>query len=217
MTVPPRPVQTLTRWPFERLAGVCALVVGAGALAYAVVFATIVLSDAPPTWLVGLWFFLLMFGGLLTVPVLVALYQRVRETDPGVALWALLLGLAGAVGAAVHGAYDLANVIRPVEGAPPGELPNPIDPRGLLTFGFMALAIFLVSWLIVRGGRLSRGLGTLGYLSAALLLVIYLGRLIAFDPKNPVLLVAALLAGLVVNPAWWIWLGTSFLRSTPRP
>ncbi|HEV8683655.1 MAG TPA: hypothetical protein VGS09_12930 [Actinomycetota bacterium] len=202
---------------FERWAGWAAVAVGVGALAYAVVFAVIVLSDEPPTWVVGLWFFLLMLGGLLTVPALVALYQRLRATDPGIAMWGLLLGLVGAVGAAVHGAYDLANVIRPVEGAPPGDLPNPIDPRGFLTFGFMALALFLVSWLIVRGGQLPRGLGSLGYLSAALLVVIYLGRLIAFDPKNPILLVAALLAGLVVNPAWWIWLGTSLLRSTPRP
>jgi hypothetical protein len=202
-------------WPFERFAGACAIVVGIGALVYASVFALIV-SGEPPTWIVGLWFFLLMMGGLLSVPVMVALYHRLRATDAGFAMLALLLGVTGAVGSAVHGAYDLANVIRPVQGAPPSELPNPIDPRGLLTFGFVALALIVVSWLIIRGGRLPRGLGTLGYLSGGLLLVIYLGRLIAFDPRNPILLVAALLAGLVVNPVWWIWLGRSLLRST-RP
>jgi hypothetical protein len=201
---------------FDRFAGACALVVGVGALAYAGVFAVIVAAE-PPTWVAGLWFFLLMVGGLVSVPVMVALYHRLRPTDAGFAMLAMLLGLTGAVGSAVHGAYDLANVIRPVLGAPPSELPNPIDPRGLLTFGFVALALIIVSWLIIQGGRLPRGLGTLGYLSGALLLVIYLGRLIAFDPRNPILLVSALLAGLVVNPAWWIWLGRSLLRSTPRP
>jgi hypothetical protein len=211
-----RPEEVQMKWPFERFAGACAVVVGIGALAYAIVFAIIVAAE-PPTWVVGLWFFLLMVGGLLSIPVMVALYQRLRQTDAGFAMLALLLGLAGAVGSAVHGGYDLANVIRPVQGAPPSELPNPIDPRGLLTFGFLALALLVVSWLIVHGGRLPRGLGSLGYVSAVLLLVIFLGRLIAFDPTNPILLVAALLAGLVVNPTWWIWLGTSLLRSSARP
>lgn len=200
---------------FERLAGWCALVVGVGALAYAIVFAVIVLGE-PPTWVVGLWFFLLLVGGLLTIPVLVALYQRLRGTDGGFAMLGLLLGLAGAVGAAVHGGYDLGNVIRPVAGAPPTELPNAVDPRGLLTFGFMALSLFVVSFLIVRGGTLPAGLGNLGYLSGALLVVIYLGRLIAFDPRTPLLLVAALLSGLVVNPAWWLWLGRTLLGPRSR-
>lgn len=201
---------------FERFAGICALVVGIGALAYAIVFAVIVAAEEP-TWLVGLWFFLLFAGGLLSVPVLVALYQRLRLTDAGFAMLALLLGLTGAVGAAVHGGYELANVVRPPTTTPPADLPNAIDPRGLLTFGFLALALLVASWLIVRGGALPRGLGYLGYLSGIFLVVIYLGRLIAFDPSNPVLLVTALLSGLVVSPAWWIWLGRSLLSSSPRP
>jgi hypothetical protein len=123
--------------------------------------------------------------------------------------------LTGAAGSAVHGGFDLANAVRPPSSPLPAEVPNAIDPRGLLTFGFTALALLVVSSLILRGGQLPRGLGWLGLLSAVLLLVIYLGRLIAFDPTNPILLVAALLSGLVVNPAWWIWLGTSLLRTTP--
>jgi hypothetical protein len=200
---------------FERLAGWCALFVGVGALAYAIVFAVIVLGD-PPTWVVGLWYFLLLAGGLLTIPVMVALYQRLRGTDTSFALLALLLGLAGAVGAAVHGGYDLANVIRPATEAPRAELPNAVDPRGLLTFGFLALALFVVSFLILRGGSLPTSLGYLGYLSGGLLVVIYLGRLIAFNPRNPLLLVTALLSGLVVNPLWWLWLGRTLLATRSR-
>ena len=204
------------RWPFERFAGACSIVVGVGALAYAIVFAVIVTAE-PPSWVVGLWFFLLMGGGLLSVPVMVALYHRLRVVDAGFAMLALLLGLTGAAGSAIHGGFDLANIVRPPASPLPAGVPNAVDPRGLLTFGFLALTLIVVSWLILRGGQLPRGLGPLGFLSAALLLVIYLGRLIAFDPTTPVLLVAALLAGLVVNPAWWIWLGTALLRSTPRP
>jgi hypothetical protein len=42
---------------------------------------------------------------------------------------------------------------------------------------------------------------------------IYLGRLIVLDPKSPVLLVAALLAGFIVDPAFYVWLGIELRRS----
>jgi hypothetical protein len=47
-----------------------------------------------------------------------------------------------------------------------------------------------------------------------LLVVIYLGRLIALDPKNPALLLPALVEGFVVNPAWFAWVGRSFARES---
>jgi hypothetical protein len=187
---------------FERFAGVCAVLAGFSGFLYAVAF--VVLQD---DLLSGLF---LMLGGLLTTAALVAVYERLRETDPSFALLALLLGIAGALGSAVHGGYDLANVINPPASIP--EIPNPVDPRGLLTFGVAGAALFLVSWLIGRGGRFPRGLGYLGYLSAILLLALYLGRLIVFDPTNPVILVPALLNGFLVNPIFYLWLGLTLLR-----
>jgi hypothetical protein len=49
--------------------------------------------------------------------------------------------------------------------------------------------------------------------AGGLLILIYLGRLIIFDPSNPVLLTAAVLGGLVVNPAWYVWLGIALRRA----
>src|SRR5215210_2061958 len=107
-----------------------------------------------------------MLGGLLSTAVLAAVYGRLRETDAAFALWGFLLGIAGALGSAVHGGYDLANSINP----PPSisDLPNPVDPRGLLTFGVAGAALFIVAWLILRGGQFSKALGYLAYLSAVL-------------------------------------------------
>jgi hypothetical protein len=187
---------------FERFAGVCAALAGVSGFLYAVAF--VVLQDDS---LSGLF---LMVSGLLTTAALVAVYERLRETDPSFALLALLLGIAGALGSAVHGGYDLANTINPPPSIP--EIPNPVDPRGLLTFGVAGAALFLVSWLIGRGGRFPGGLGYLGYLSAILLLALYLGRLIVFDPTNPVILVPALLNGFLVNPIFYLWLGLTLLR-----
>jgi formate hydrogenlyase subunit 3/multisubunit Na+/H+ antiporter MnhD subunit len=50
----------------------------------------------------------LLLGGLLSSSVLVALFGRLRGAEPGFALWGLVLGLAGALGAVIHGGYDLA-------------------------------------------------------------------------------------------------------------
>jgi hypothetical protein len=192
---------------FERFAGVCAILAGVSGFLYAVAF--VVLQSA---LLSGLF---LMLTGLLTTAALVAVYERLRETDASFALLALLLGVAGALGSAVHGGYDLANAINPPSSMP--DLPNPVDPRGLLTFGVAGAALFIVSWLIGRGGRFPRGLGYLGYVSAILLLALYLGRLIVLDPTSPVILVPALLNGFLVSPIFYVWLGLALLRGRSTP
>jgi hypothetical protein len=187
---------------FERFAGVCAALAGASGFLYAVAF--IVLQDA----LLGGLF--LTTTGLLTSVALLAVYERLRETDASFALLALVLGLAGALGSAVHGGYDLANAVNPPPNLP--DLPNPVDPRGLLTFGVAGISLFIVSSLIGRGGRLPRGLGYLGYLSAVLLVALYLGRLIVLDPASPAILAPALLNGFLIQPSFYLWLALALLR-----
>jgi len=108
----------------------------------------------------------------------------------------------------VHGGYDLANAINPPRSLS-ADLPSQIDPRGLLTFGLAGVALFVISWLILKGGRLPKGLGYLGYLSGLLLIVLYLGRLIILSSASPVILVPAVLNGFLVNPIWYVWLGVA--------
>src|SRR3712207_6088441 len=188
---------------FGRFAGACAILAGASGFLYAVAF--VVLQNV---LLSGLF---LMLGGLLTSVALLAVYERLRETDASFALLALVLGIAGALGSAVHGGYDLANAVNPPASLP--DLPNPVDPRGLLTFGVAGIALLVVGWLIGRGRRLfPRGLGYLAYVSAVLLFALYLGRLIVLDPTNPLILVPALLNGFLINPIFYLWLGLALLR-----
>jgi hypothetical protein len=197
---------------FRRFAGACAYVVGIGGFAYAVAFVAVLRGSGEPAAAASAMF--LLIGGLLATPVLVAVYLILRPTSPGMALWALTVGLAGAIGSAIHGGFDLANVINEPAGDA-GGFPNAVDPRGLLTFGFAAVGTAAVAWLIIRGGRLPRGLGLVATLLAALLVVIYVGRLIVLDPEHPILLIAALATGFLVNPLWWIWLGTAIRRAEP--
>jgi hypothetical protein len=187
---------------FERFAGVCAILAGVSDFLYGIAF--LVLQNI---LLSGL---LLMLGGLLTSAALLAVYERLRETDASFALLALVLGLAGSLGSAVHGGYDLANAVNPPASLP--DLPNPVDPRGLLTFGVASIALFVVAWLIGRGGQFPRGLGYLAYISAVLLLALYVGRLIVLDPASLLIAVPALLSGFVINPLFYLLLGFSLLR-----
>jgi hypothetical protein len=189
--------------PYERFAGVCAILAGALTLLYSVSF--IILVNEP------LSSFCLLANGLLATAVLVALYERVRDADASFALWALLLGLAGSIGSALHGGYDLAAVLHEHAAVDPN-LPSAMDPRGLLTFGASGIGLWVFAWLILKSGRLPRQLGYLGYAVAALQIVLYLGRLIVFDAKSPVIVVPALLAGFIATPVWYVWLGVSLWR-----
>lgn len=99
---------------FERLAGACAIAVGVVNFLYAVAFVIITPSNPQLGKLLSALF--LLAGNLLVTIVIVALYQRLQSVYPAFALWALLMGLAGALGAALHGGYDLGNGHQP---APP--------------------------------------------------------------------------------------------------
>jgi len=189
---------------FERSAGATAVVVGIGGFLYSLAF--VVIARSSPDLGRLLSSLLLLLGGVLAIQVLAALYGRLREVDGGFALVGYTFGLVGAVGSAIHGAYDLANALHPPASLP-SDVPSAIDPRGLLTFGLAGLGLLVLSRLMSRGGGFPRGLARLGYLSGVLLVLIYLGRLIVLDAASPLILGPAALEGFVVNPLWYVWLG----------
>ena len=191
---------------FERFGGACAIAAGVTGFLYAVSF--VVLRSE------GLSALFLLLGGLLATAVYVALHERFRWADAPLALWATLLGVAAGLGSAAHAGYDLANAINPPASLP--DIPSPVDPRGLMTFGVAGLAAGIASRLAVRTRTLPAGVGYLGYALAALLVAIYLARLIILDATNPVIVVLVLVTGFVVNPVWYVWLGMSLWRK-PKP
>jgi hypothetical protein len=199
---------------FDRFAGSCAILAGVCGFMYSLAF--IVIARSSPALGAQLSALFLGLSGLLATPALVGLYGRLRQAGEGFALLALGLGLTGALGATVHGGYDLANVINtPVaDAASAANLPSQIDPRGLLTFGVAGLAVLVFAWLMRQGRGFPRSLGYLGYVLAVLLVIIYLGRLIVLKATDPLLLVPALLAGFIVNPVWYYWLGLALRQGT---
>jgi hypothetical protein len=67
-----------------------------------------------------------------------------------------------------------------------------------------------------RDGAFPKNLSYLGFLSAALLIVIYVARLTILTSTSPLVLVPAALSGFVVAPAFSIWLGMALLNNSVR-
>ena len=188
---------------FEHAAGWAAIASGGLGLLYAVAF--LVLHSA------ALSAACLLLGALASTVVFVALHARLGAANPPVALWALLVAMIGALGAMAHGGFDLANALHPPAASNP-DLPNAVDPRGLLTFGLSGLGTLVFAMLLQRDARTPRALAWLGILSALLSLALYLGRLIVLNPASPLIALPAVAAGFVVNPIWYVGLGVVLMR-----
>jgi hypothetical protein len=196
---------------FDRFAGWCALLAAAGALLYSIAF--VIVAKSSPDIGAGLAAFFLAAGGILGSVVLVALYGRLREAEPGFSLWAFLLGFAGAMGSTIHGGFQLANALHPPAVAVAADLPSEIDPRGILTFGVAGLAVLVFAWLILaRGGGFTPRLGYTGLAFGVLLILTFLARLIVLDAGSALVLAPAGLAGFILGPLWYLLLGLELLR-----
>lgn len=195
---------------FDRTAGLAAILAAFAGLLYSVSF--VILQNAL------LYSLCLMAGGLLSLVALVALFERLGEVDGKAAMLGLMLGAVAALGATIHGGYDLANAIHPPGALPDGvaNLPSPIDPRGLLTFGIAGLSVLIAGLLMRRHPQFSRGFTALTFVLGVLLIVVYLGRLIVLTPSSPLVLLPAAVTGFIVNPLWYAWLGLQLRGSNKR-
>lgn len=216
----PAPPEAAAPPSFEEIAARCATAAGVGAVVFTVIFAAIVVGV--PIWVVGVWWVLLIVGELLCLPVLVALHRRLVDTVSGMSLVALAVGAMGLMGGIAHGGQQLEYVVKPPPGAIRGGSPVELDPRGVFRYLMFGLALLLFAWLMGRSGSLP-GLATrLTWLSGALLVLIYVGRLTqVIDPADRITLAPPVLFGLIVNPAWYFviarWLRPARGDGPPSP
>jgi hypothetical protein len=199
---------------YDVLAGWAAILAGIGGFIYSLAFIVgVVLGKAPDlgrTVSSGA----LAIGGVLTAIVAIALWDRAREASPPGALLGVAFALFGSIGAAIHGAYDLANVLHPpvADVFATNQLPNPVDPRGLLTFAAAGIGLLVLVWQVRRTAELGNWIGVLGLVVGVLLILVYLGRLIILSPTNPLVAGLAGITGFVLSPIFYIGLGF-WLRS----
>lgn len=189
---------------FQRFAGFSSILVGVGGLVYGVLFGAIVYGAGRGVALA--WSTLGLLGAALATPVAVALYFRLRDTDRAFALLALLFGFVAALGQLENSSLALAISVGDLVG-------ESSDPAGHFRFGLLGASLFIVGWLIVRGGSLPRRLGQLALAGGVLLVLVYIGRLTGvIDPANEISTLPAVLYGVVVHPIFYVWLGLVLRR-----
>jgi hypothetical protein len=197
---------------YRRFAGVAAIATAMAGIVFTVTFA-IAVHDGKH-WALWASSITLVVAGLVAIPVVVALADQLGTNEPQFARLGLVFGLVATLGSALHGAWDTAVLAHPLDHP---DVPSYTDARGFATFAMTAFALAVFGWLILRGGNIPRLVGQLALLAALLLLVVYFGRLIALNPKRPVIKWVAVVSGLLVNPAFYLAYARSLLTRHSAP
>ena len=196
---------------FGRVAGWCALAAGAAALVYSVTFAVVV--EEGDRWAQWTSSTVLALGAFLALPVLTALYLRLRPVDEGFALLGLLVGAVAAAGTLLHALFDIGVLANEPEQG--WEFLSPTDPRGAATFLLTGVTIAIASGLLARAGA-PRALVAIGWGTAVLVAVVWIGRLSVLDPKEPWVAPAVVGSGFLGVPVWYAWVGRLMLAGGPE-
>lgn len=153
--------------------------------------------------------FLLIVAGLLISLLNVGLYNHLRKTNETIALWLLIISSFAAFGSIAHGGYDLAIATSktPNDVLDIGGNPNATDPFGMLTFGLTGIAVAGWTWLKGKEESYHPDFLRLGYSLAILLFMLFAGRLLGLDPEGWIVVGLVALTGMILHPAWYIWLG----------
>ena len=144
---------------------------------------------------------LIAFWALFAI---VAVYYRMRSVGEAWAFFAMLVGIAAAVGTMVAAMYEVANLrLAPVTAAP-----SPANPLGVMTFGLTGLWFLIANRLLWRTTT-PRALVVLGFLNAAAL---FWGFLAGLSENGGVVYLASLFAAAIGGPIYWLWLGRQLRR-----
>jgi hypothetical protein len=184
---------------FDRTASSMAYLSAAIALAYSLSFGYYVQEG--DKWAQYTSSGLLMAGGLVGLPVLVAIYLRVRAVDEGFAIVGFVVAAAAALGSVLHGAHDVAVFANPEVVTGNTDYPNFTDPRGFSTFALFGLGMIVVA-AMCRGARFPKLIPLVGALTGALTVIVYIGRVTVLDPKRWWVAIAAVGSGVVGVPLW---------------
>jgi hypothetical protein len=198
---------------FSRIACGSAAVAVVTSLVYSVTFALVVRKGY--RWAEWTSSAALLTGGLAAIVVVIAAREHFAGREAQLAQLAAALGLAGALGSALHAAYDLSTLTNPESSDGLGL--SPVDPRGFATFALTGLSLAVFGVLGHEAGVLSSRTRLLSLLTGASLVALFVGRLVYLDPNRLGIKLLALVSGLFLNPLVLALFGRSFLSRSEVP
>lgn len=188
---------------FIRFGGLAAILLALTSWGAVLAYATLVDPEEPRLGLQIFQFLyaLIAFWALFAI---VAVYFRVRPVGEAWAFFATLVGVAAAAGTMVAAMYEVAGLRQ----TPPTAGVSPANPLGVLSFGLTGLW-FLVANLLLWRTAVRRILPLLGLIAAA---VLFWGFLAGLSENGGVVYIAAVFAGAVGGPIYWLMLGRHLRR-----
>lgn len=136
-----------------------------------------------------------------------AVHYRIRDASPAWAAFATLIGVIAAVGTIAGALYQVAWL---QSGQTTLAAVNPANPLNVMTFGLTGIWFLVASSLLLRTAGMPALLAVLGFVAVADLEVGFVASLAGIVP---VATLAALVAGAVGGPLFWLWLGIVLLRA----
>jgi hypothetical protein len=160
--------------------------------------------------LYGLIAFWALFG-------IVAMYYRLCTVNEGWAFFATLVGVVASIGTLANAVYQVAQLRYIAIMAVSANLafaraefllPSPINPFGIMSFGLTGLWFLIAAVLMLRT-NFPKLLSYLGLIAFADLAVGFIGSIAGIGLVGTI---AALIAGAVGGPIFWLWLGVILRR-----
>jgi len=158
---------------------------------------------------------LIAFWALLGIG---AVREVIRPVGQAWSRYATLVGSIAAVGTIAGSLYDVARIRAGMDIA----APNAANPLGMMTFALTGIWFFIATTLLSRTRGIPRLLVLLGYVAVADLALGFVATLLGVTvpiaipgvaAPTPLATIAAIVAGGVGGPIFWLWLGIVLLRS----
>ena len=135
-----------------------------------------------------------------------AVREVIRPAGQAWSRYATSVGSIAAVGTIAGSLYDVARLRAGMDVM----APNPANPFGVMTFGLTAVWFAVVATLLYRTRGIPQLLALLGYVAFADLTVGFFATLLG---ATQIATLAAVVAGAVGGPIFWLWLGVTLLRN----
>ena len=165
------------------------------------------------------WFF--SIAAFMGLAVIIAAKRYIRDSSNDMLDWASVLGLIG-YGVMCTNFVRLAFLIpqraqrfveagEQLQQAMLGANALPLDPTGILGFGFVGSWFLILNYLARDRDNFPNQLTYIGIIAGILHIFVPLGTIIN---QQILVAIAAGLGGIVLGPIWYIWFGITLTKST---